>query len=180
MVFFTNRHIFDADVKPVNSHIAFVAASLFLMLAALPETSTAQYGTGNHTVTVIVSPITIIQVSTGAVNLNITGAEAIAGQDQMSVSDQTTLVQWGTNSSLQKITAQTSLATPLSSLNMIALSPTAGMAASEFQVTTIASDLILNIGQSSGNATLRYTAIALASSGTGTDSHSITLTIQNQ
>jgi hypothetical protein len=65
-------------------------------------------------------------------------------------------------------------------LKIVAVNPTAGNAAAEVTLTTTASDFLTNIGRSSGSCGLLYTAIALASQGTGTDSHTITFTVQAQ
>jgi hypothetical protein len=160
-------------------------ASLTLLIALclvlLPKNAFAQvYGTSTHTVTVNVQPVTVLQINVGIVNLNVSGSSAIAGQNQMTVTDQTTTLLWGTNSSLKKITVNTSLASPLYTLKVLALSPTIGTAAPEVTLSTVPADLLLNIGRSSGSCQLRYTGIVLASQGTGTDSHTITFTVQTQ
>ena len=138
------------------------------------------YGTANHTVTVTVATISYLQINLGTVNLNISGANAVAGQNSMSVTDQTSSLTWGTNSSLQKITASTSLAAPLFSLKLLALNPTTGVAAPEVTLSTTAADLVLSVGRSKGSCTLKYTGVALASQGTGSDAHTITFTVQAQ
>ncbi len=150
--------------------------------AIQPSFAFAQtFGSDFHTVTVQVSPITVMQLSPpGAVTLPISGADAVAGQDQMSASIEPTQLLWGTNSSLRKITVSTGLATPLFTLSIAAINPTVGTAISQFEVNTTAKDLLRDIGRSSGRCTLRYTGTALASQGTGTDLHLITFTIQAQ
>jgi hypothetical protein len=110
----------------------------------------------------------------------ITGAGVVAGQDQMSVVDASTSLLWGVNSSTKKITVQTNLGAPLFALKLVALNPTQGTAAPEVTTSTTANDLLLDIGRSSGTCTLQYTGVALASQGTGTDSHLITFTVANQ
>jgi hypothetical protein len=156
--------------------IVSIAITLFLIL--LPGLVFGQiYGTANHQVTVIVNPISVIQITIGTINLNISGANAIAGQDQMSVTDQTSTLLWGTNSSSQKITITTNLGVQKFTVQALALNPTVGTAASQATLSTTASDFITGIGRSSGSATVLYTGIALASQGTGTDSHTITFTI---
>ncbi len=151
------------------------------LAAGQPPLAFAQsFGSDFHTVTVQVNPITVMQVSAGSVMLSLTGADAVAGQDQMTASDASTQLLWGTNSSLRKITAGTSLATPLYTVNLVALNPTVGIAGPEFPLNTAAQDLLRDIGRSSGRCTLRYTASVLASQGTGTDLHIITFTILAQ
>jgi len=138
------------------------------------------FGSGSHTVTVQVSPITSVAVSGGSVSLAITAASAVAGQDQLTITDKSTQLLWGTNSSSKKITVMTSLAAPLFTLQLLALNPTQGTAASQVTLSTTAQDFLLNIGRSSGTATLQYTGIALASKGTGSDAHVITFTVATQ
>lgn len=153
---------------------------ILTMLLTLSVEGFSQFGVDNHTVTVQVAAISVLQVNAGTVNLNISTANAVAGQDQMTTSDQTTTLLWGTNSSAQKITASTSLVAPQFTLKLVAVSPTAGTAAPEMTLSSTSSDLLLNIGRNSGSCQLRYTGVALASQGTGTDIHTITLTILAQ
>ncbi len=159
-------------------HSGLVLASLLVLLPG--RTVSQVFGTGSHTITVTVQPITVLQVSAGIVNLSITGSNAIAGQDQMTITDQSSSLLWGTNSSLRKITVSTSLSVPLYTLQVAAEAPTAGTAGTQITLSTTANDLVTNIGRSSGACGLLYTGIALASQGTGTDSHTITFTIQAQ
>jgi hypothetical protein len=130
--------------------------------------------------TVTVQAITVLQVSAGIVNLSISGSNAIAGQDQMMVTDQSSSLLWGTNSSLRKITVKTNLAAPKFTLKVVSVNPTVGRATAEATLSTTATDFLINIGRSSGSGALLYTGIALASQGTGTDSHTITFTVQAQ
>jgi len=168
-------------VKPLAfKSVAGALVALACML--LPGwTARAQvFGTATHTVTVQVSVITAVQITGGTVNLNISNANVVAGQDQMSAVDQSTSLLWGTNSSARKITVGTSLAAPKFTLKLLALNPTQGTAAPEVTLASAARDLLLNIGRSSGSCTLRYTGIALASQGTGNDTHVITFTVAAQ
>lgn len=159
----------------------FLLALFAVILGILPQHAFGQiYGTATNRITVKVQTITDLQIIGGIVNLNISGSNAIAGQDQMMTTDQTSTLSWGTNSSLKKITVSTSLASPLFILQLVAVNPTVGTAASQVTLSTTANDLLLNIGRSSGSCGLLYSAIALASQGTGTDSHTITFTVQTQ
>jgi hypothetical protein len=159
----------------------YATALFVILLGLLPNSGFGQtYGTATNTITVKVQVITVLQISAGIINLNISGSDAIAGQDQMMTTDQTSTLLWGTNSSLKKITVNTSLATPKYTLQLVALNPTVGTAAAQVTLSTIANDLLTNIGRSSGSCGLLYTAIALASQGTGTDSHTITFTVTTQ
>jgi hypothetical protein len=138
------------------------------------------FGTDNHTVTVQVAQITVIDLTVGAVGLTMANGTIIAGQDMMTVQNQTSQLRWGTNSSGRKITVRTSLAVPLFQLNLQAVNPTRGTAAPEITLSTVSQDLLLNVGRSMGSCYLRYTGIALASKGIGTDNHVITFTVQAQ
>jgi hypothetical protein len=153
-------------------------AGALVVVAMLPLCARAQ--TANHTVRVSVSVITALQVSSGAVNLNITGADAIAGQDLMTAVDQSTSLLWGVNSSAKKVTIQTSLAAPTFTLKAEGVNPTQGVSTGEITLSSIPQDFLLNIGRSSGSCGLRYRGEALASQGVGTDAHSITFTVANQ
>ena len=150
----------------------------FLLLA--PSLALAQFGTANHAVTVQVATITVLQVSAGSVNLNIASSSAVAGQDMMSVSDESTTLLWGTNSGGRKITVNSSLSAPTFTLKTLAVNPTQGSPAAEAILTSTPVDFMLNVGRSLGTCFIRYTGTALASQGTGTDSHTITFTIQAQ
>jgi hypothetical protein len=47
-------------------------------------------------------------------------------------------------------------------------------------LTQVPTDFLTNLGRSSGTCTIRYTGVALASQGTGTDAHNVKFTIQTQ
>lgn len=147
-------------------------------LILLPDIAFCQTS-GSHSITVIVQPVTVMQINVGTINLNISDANAIAGEDQMSVTDQSSTLLWGTNSNAQKITIRTSLTPQKFAVKALAVNPTIG-SASEVTISTIDQELLRDIGRSTGSASIRYTGIALASQGTGTDSHLITLTIVAQ
>lgn len=156
--------------------LVLISACLALSLSP----SLAQIGTDAHTVTVQVDQITLLAVDLGSVNLTVDGSTALPGQDEMIVVDQSSLLLWGTNASAQKITVGTSLAAPLFTLQVVALSPSAGTPAPEQVLATVAADFLRDIGLSSGSAQIRYTGVALASQGAGTDTHVITFTVVAQ
>jgi len=161
------------------SHLRLVVVTCLVILiskSALGQT----YGTTSNRITVKVQAITVLQINAGIINLTINGSNAVAGQNQMTTTDQSSTLAWGTNSSTKKITASTSLASPKYTLQLVAVNPTVGTAASQVTLSTTANDFLLNIGRSSGTCGLLYTAIALASQGTGTDSHTVTFTVQTQ
>lgn len=171
------------EIKTAISASRYVRTVVLAFLAGtflLAPCRAQVYGTANHTVTVVVQPVTTLRVNIGTANLNISGANAVAGVDAMTVTDQSTTLLWGTNSSLRKITVSTSLGTPLFTLKVLAVNPTVGTASPEVTLSTLSADFMLNIGRSSGSCSLRYTGIALASQGTGTDAHTITFTVQAQ
>jgi hypothetical protein len=153
---------------------------LFILLLTLGTASSAQIASDNHLVTVTVSPISVLQLTGAGVTFDVSGSNAVAGQDLMVMTDATTQLLWGTNASAQKITVVTSLGAPIFTLKLAALSPTVGAAGAETALSTIPFDLLFNIGRSSGQCTLRYTAEALASVGAGVDSHTITFTMVAQ
>jgi hypothetical protein len=154
----------------------------FLILWWLPASpGLAQvYGTGNHTVTVQVLPVTDVRIIGGGVSLSSSTAIVTAGQSLITVTDQSTQLQWATNSSTQKISVNTNLAAPLFALKLLALNPTRGAAAPEVTLSTTAANFITGIGRSFGTCRLQYTGVANASQGIGTDNHIITFTVQAQ
>ena len=153
---------------------------LLCVMTLVWSEASGQFGVSSNTITVQVQDITGIQVNVGSVNMAISGSNAVAGQDMMSTSDQSSTLLWGINSSNKKITVQTSLAAPSFTLKVVALSPSQGIASSEVTLNTTPQDLLLSIGKSSGNCILQYTGIALASQGAGNDAHTITFTVQTQ
>jgi len=158
------------------------ASAIVVAIAALwPIGAAAQkLDSDAHSVRVTVLPISVVTLSSGTVTLDMSLGQIVPGQDQMSVEDQSTALSWGTNSSSQKITASTSLASPLFDLRLVALTPTRGSAGPEFTLSPAAQDLLLEVGRSTGSCVLRYTGRALASQGPGTDVHIITFTVVSQ
>jgi len=140
----------------------------------------AQLGSDNHTITVRVLQITGLQVNVGSVSMSITGAGLQAGQDTMTVTNQTSILTWGTNLNNMKTTASTNLASPRFSLKVVATNNTAGTPAAERVLSTTSGDFLLNMGRSSGTCRIRYTGVARAQQGTGVDNHVITFTVQSQ
>ncbi len=152
-----------------------------LALLCSPSVVIAQvYGTSSNLITVTIAPITVLQFSTAILNLSITGAEAVAGQNQMILTDESSTLSWGTNSSAQKITVSTNLASPLFTLQVEPKNWTGGTPMPPVTLTTTPTDFLRDIGRSSGTCTLLYTVTALASKGTGTDAHTLTFTVQGQ
>lgn len=164
---------------PQGALLARTAATIALLCCA--QQALAQiYGSGTHTISVQVAPITVMTVQGGTVAMNVTNANVTAGVDAITIQDQSSKLLWGTNSSARKITAQSSLAAPLFELRLVATSPTRGTPGPEMVLGTTPKNLMLDIGRSLGNCTLRYTGTALASRGIGTDIHTITFTVTTQ
>lgn len=161
---------------------SLVSLALLVTLMCFPLGVQAQtYGSSSHTVTVTVATITNVAVSSGSVSLTMALANVTAGQDLMGpVTNTATNLLWGINSSLKKVTVRTNLAAPKYTLEILAVSPTTGTAAPEVTLSTTDKDFMTNVGRSSGSCTLQYSGYALASTGVGSDSHTITFTIATQ
>ena len=167
----------NSTPKLIRTLVLVTFSSLVLFL----ETAQSQtYGTSSHDITVAVSTITLIQVSSGAVNLTIDGTGVAAGQDEMSTTDESTSLQWGVNSGNRKITVNTNLVAPTFVLKVFAVSPTQGIAAGEVTISSADADLLYDIGKSTGSCSLRYTGVAYASQGIGSDAHTLTFTVTTQ
>lgn len=154
-------------------------ALLLVMLVPLCSANAQIWGgPWSHNVTVSVATITLLRVNGGAVNLSISSGGVVAGQNQMTVVDQTTSLSWALNSTNKKITVATNLGAPIYTLKLVALTPSQGTALPEVTLSTTATDLITGIGRTAnGSCTLKYTGVALASQGTGSDNHTITFTL---
>jgi len=179
----TRARLDGRQATPARRFAGSLLAATALVVAALacaPVASSQVFGSDTHTISVQVSPITVVAIQGTAVAMSITDANLTAGVDAMTVHDQTSRLLWGTNSSARKITAQTSLPAPLVELRLVALSPTRGNPGPEMLLGTTPQNLMLNIGRSQGSCTLRYTGTALASNGIGTDNHTITFTVTTQ
>lgn len=154
-------------------------ALLLAILAPLCSVNAQTYGgPWPQTVTVSVNTISLLQVNGGAVSLSISSGSVVAGQNQMTIVDQTTSLSWALNSSNKRITVQTNLGAPKYTLKLLALAPSQGTAAAEITLSTTATNLITGVGRTAnGLCTLKYTGVALASQGTGSDNHTITFTL---
>jgi hypothetical protein len=154
-----------------------LSALLLVVLAPLRSVNAQSWPLSHH-VTVHVNTITLLRVNGGAVILNIDGTGVVAGQDQMTSVDQTTSLSWALNSSNKKITVSTNLGAPKYVLKLLAVSLSQGAAAPEVTLSTTAKDLITGIGRTAnGSCTLKYTGVALASQGIGSDNHTITFAL---
>jgi hypothetical protein len=154
----------------------------FLVLAGNSHRVYAQvYGTDFHTVTVSVATLNIVQVTGGGVGLTLGAGAVTAGVDLMGpVTNSSTTLLWGFNSTPRSIFVQTDPVAKKFILKVLAVAPTAGTASPEVTLSTTPKVFLSNAGRSSGSCTLQYSGYALASAGTGTDSHVITFTIVAQ
>jgi hypothetical protein len=168
--------------KPTDLNKALVFPALLLIFACVPQGASAQvYGTDSHNVTVTVATVNIVQVSAGTASLTLSAAAVTAGVNLMGpVTNSATSLLWGFNSSLRKVTVKTNLAAPKFILKVLAVAPTQGTASPEVTLSTTAADFLINTGRSSGSCTIQYSGCALASAGTGTDTHTITFTVAAQ
>ncbi len=125
-----------------------------------------------------VAPSADIVVEGGNVSLTVTSATA--GQDPDPAVDQTTAnlsYRKGTGFPMQKITAETDRGSPLFTLKVEAVNVGSGNATGELTLVTTAQDLITDISTVPyKTADLKYTLVALASDGTGTEVHTVTYT----
>jgi hypothetical protein len=175
-------HIFGRLPSRLPVQTAVVLSLLLSNLILSPLELNAQ---ASHAAKVTVPQLAVVGVSTGVVNLAITGAGVVAGTDPMTVTDQTTVMSWGANTSTAKIAVKTSLAVQKYTLTVQAVSingipSSAGITAPVVTLTTVSTDFMTGIGLKRGTCNLLYTGIAPASKGVGTDTHTtITFTITN-
>ncbi len=162
-----------ANLTYRSSRVAMVIlpALLFVFQSGYSQTAA-------QTVTLQVSQIALLQTS-GAVSATITGAGTSAGVATLSVANQTTTLQWGTNRGTQKITARLSAASKFQ-VYLQVLNPTAGVATPQILATTTAQDILLTVGRSQGSATISYTIQITADKGVVTDTPNIIFEMKNQ
>jgi len=160
----------------------YVLITLSIFIVFLTQITWAQK-TVRHNVAVIVNTVSVISVTPGSVTLTIPSVSAVmtAGVDQMSVTDQSTLLKWGTNATPMRVTIATNNGSPKYTLQIqainISATPSGASAVSPFTVSTTAQTLVTGLGKSQGSCNVVYTLNALASQGTGNESHQITYTI---
>lgn len=161
--------------------ILTLVALVLICAGTLQRASAQTVYTDSHNVTINVATVNILLITGGGVALTLGAGAVTAGVDLMGpVTNSATTLLWGFNSSLRKVTVKTSLAAPKYILKVLAVAPTTGTASPEVTLSTTAADFLINTGRSSGSCTLQYSGYALASKGTGTDSHTITFTVAAQ
>lgn len=144
-------------------------------VAALALSGTAFAGASDsHTVTVQVDAINEIAVA-GDVTLTIDSA--VAGSEPIAATDSTATLAWTTNEVSRKITVATDLATPVYALTVDATGVAGGTTAGVVTLSTTAQDFVTAISETTGNATLAYSATATAADGTGNEVNTVTYTI---
>lgn len=168
--------------KPIDLKKASAALFLTLVCVCMPHEAFSQvYGTDSHNVTIFVATVNILQVSSGTVSLTLGSAEVTAGVDLIGpVTNSATSLLWGFNSSARKVSVKTNLAAPKYTLKVVAVAAPPGTACPEVTLSTLDRDFLINTGRSSGTCTIQYTGSALASAGTGTDTHTVTFTVAAQ
>lgn len=148
---------------------------ILLIVSAMASTAHAA-STATHSVTVNVSAINEVAVAGGALVLNI--ATATAGSNPDDATDSSTNdLQWTSNESSKKITAETDLGSPNFALQVEASGVSGGTTAGAITLSSSAQDFVTGISTTVGSCDLAYTASATAAEGTGTDAHTVTYTI---
>jgi len=155
------------------SFLNLAILAIFLVVFRPAHSSAAT--TDNHTVTVTVNAINEIAIVGG--NISMTINTATAGDDPNNDVDATTGLLWTSNETGKKATIQTDLAAPSFTLKAVATGVSGGSAASEVTLTTTAQDFITGIATTTGSGTIQYTSVATSAQGTGSDIHTITITI---
>jgi hypothetical protein len=178
----TMMHIFANLRNSLRFQSAVLLFVLLTFLLLLPLGLLAQ---ASHNVKTTFQPLAVVSVSQGSVSLAITGAGVVAGTDPMTVTDQATTLSWGANTATAKIAVKTSLAVQkytltVQAININGIPSSAGISAPVVTLTRTSTDFMTGIGLKRGTCNLRYTGIAHAIDGVGTDSHTtITFTITN-
>ncbi len=160
---------------------AYLLPILLTSLLLLPSGIFAQ---ASHKPKVTVPQLAVVGVSSGVVSLAITGVGVVAGVDPMTVTNQTTSLLWGANTSTAKISVKTSLAVQkytlqVQAININGVPSSSGITAPVVTVLTTGKDFLTGIGLKRGTCNLLYTGIAHAVDGVGSDSHTVTFTITN-
>ena len=110
-------------------------AFLFIFIGASTGNLFSQSGTNQVTVTV--ATLTYISVNPTSLSMTITAANAVAGQDAMTITNQSSTLYWATNASPRKITVYTDNGAPLFTLQILALNPTVGTASAQLTLSQL-------------------------------------------
>lgn len=123
-----------------------------------------------------------ISVLGGDVSLVV--SSATAGQDPDPAIDSTTSdlrYRISPSDPTMKITVETNLGSPSFTLKAEAINAAGGTPAGEMVLSTTAQDFLTDVTLTSNRTCdLKYTSVALASDGTGSDAHTVTYTIVAQ
>lgn len=128
----------------------------------------------------------VLGVNTGAISqesITVTGAAptltistATAGQEPGTVTDSSSGLSW-TKGTCIKITVETDLDPQKFTLKVEAIGVSGGTAVVGGRILSTTPQTLINLTED-GSCTLKYTGSATVSDGIGTDSHTITYTIQ--
>lgn len=167
--------------KSLHFKLAVLLPVLVTSLLLLHTEARAQ---AKHTVKVTVPNLAVVSVSSNTVSLAITGTGVVAGVNSMTVTNQSTTLSWGANTSTALISVKTSLSTQkytlqVQAVNIVGVPSSTGITAPVVTLTTTSTNFLTGIGLKRGTCNLLYTGTALASKGIGSDSHTITFTITN-
>jgi hypothetical protein len=139
----------------------------------------AQGGQATQVVMLQVLELSKIDLIGGSIKLQIDGASENAFEPDPSI-DVSTKLLWTSNGENRKITVGSDNASPRFTLRVAAesISPGAGLAAPEVMLSSNEPhDLILGVRRSAGSCKLKFTALASAEEGIGSESHLVTYTI---
>ena len=135
--------------------------------------------TAQHNVTINVAAISVLEMTGGGdLTINITTATD-PGADPDDEQNTDRGLEWTTNEATKKVTVQADVAYTTYTLKALATSITGdGSAAAEVTFSdALAHDFVTGVDTEVGGCTIRYTASATASAGTGNETHQITYTI---
>ena len=149
---------------------------VILVLALLVMSTTAMAQSDNHTVTVTIPSINVVEVTGG--NLTLTFVVPSPGDDPADVSDGTTCdLEWSTNTASQKITVVSNIASPVATLTVTAGSVSGGTSGGAITLNTTAGDFVTAVSTGTGNCDLQYSASCVAGDAAGSEVHTVTYTI---
>ena len=167
-------------LKSRNKNVYRISLVVFAAIACIGNDALSQFGSDSHTITVVVQQITRVQASVGFLTMQVTSANGVAGQDLLTVTNQSSTFFWGTNVSTMKATVRTNLLVQVYTLKVKATNATVGTPSPEVTLTTTSTDFLRDIGRTSGTCTIFYTGVASAQNPSGSDAHTITFTITAQ
>jgi hypothetical protein len=139
----------------------------------------SQQATSTQVVTLRVVELNKIDLVGGALTLQISNIDENAGQPNPAI-DASTKLLWTSNGDARKIAVGSDVVSPRFILKIEAKKSGSGNGFAQPEVTLSDNsphDLILGVQRSAGSCNLRFTAVATAEQGVGSESHLITYTI---